>query len=157
MEEFFVAFEADCRNAGHEISARDMMGRMNEATQPRESMLHAIRCLRSAGLRTAAVTNNWLVPDEAAKDNPVGTRSPVAELFDVFVESSVEGLRKPDPAIYTLTCERLGVTPDACVFLDDIGSNLKSARSMGISTIKVEAPEAALRELEALVGVELRI
>ena len=76
-------------------------------------------------------------------------------LFDVFVESSVEGLRKPDPRIYTLTCDRLGVAPESCIFLDDIGSNLKTARKMGIATIKVETPEAALRELAELVGLDL--
>ena len=155
MEEFYVAFEADCRAAGHEIDAREMMNRMNAATGPREIMLEAITRLRGAGFRTAAVTNNWVVPEEVAAANPAGARSPIAELFDVFVESSVEGLRKPDPAIYQLTCSRLSVKPDACVFLDDIGTNLKSARAMGIETIKVVTPEEALRELEALVGLEL--
>ncbi len=157
MAEFYVAFEADCRDAGHEISAREMMNRMNEATKPREVMLEAITRLRTAGLRTAAVTNNWVVPEEVADENPAGAKSAVAELFDVFVESSVEGLRKPDPAIYELTCERLSVSPTACVFLDDIGSNLKSARAMGIATIKVDTPEAALRELEELIGLELLV
>ncbi|MCP4035406.1 MAG: HAD family phosphatase [bacterium] len=157
MEEFYLAFEADCRDAGQEISAREMMGRMNDATRPRKSMLRAIVRLREAGLRTAAVTNNWVVPEELARENPAGVKSKVAKLFDVFVESSVEGLRKPDPAIYTLTCERLGVMPEACVFLDDIGSNLKSARAMGISTIKVDAPEPALRQLETLVQLQLLV
>jgi len=155
MEEFYTAFEADCRAAGHEISAREMMERMNAETKPREIMLAAITRLRGAGYRTAAVTNNWIVPEELADQNPAGGRSPLGELFDVFVESSVEGLRKPDPAIYQLTCERLSVEPGDCVFLDDIGSNLKSARAMGISTIKVETPETALCELEALIGLEL--
>ncbi len=154
MEEFYVAFEADCRDAGHDLSAREMMNRMNAATRPRDVMLEAIARLRGAGLRTAAVTNNWVVPEELADANPAGT-SVLGELFDVFVESSVEGLRKPDPAIYELTCDRLGVTPQSCVFLDDIGSNLKSARAMGIETIKVDTPHDALRELEQLVKLNL--
>lgn len=155
MEQFYAAFEEDCRTAGHEIDAREMMNRMNAATQPREIMLEAIRRLRGVGFRTAAVTNNWVVPEEVAEVNPAGAASEISELFDVFVESSVEGLRKPDPAIYHLTCDRLGVVPETCVFLDDIGSNLKSAKALGIATIKVVTPEAALRELEGLVGLAL--
>jgi len=156
MEEFFDVFESDCRAAGQEISAREMMNRMNSATQPRASMLRAIRRLRDAKLRVAAITNNWLVPDSGDDAPPPESETRALEsLFDVFVESSVEGLRKPDPRIYTLTCDRLGVEPESCIFLDDIGSNLKTARRMGIATIKVETPEAALRELEELVGLDL--
>lgn len=156
MEEFYVAFEGDCRAAGRELSAREMMKRMNEATQPREIMLRAIETLRSEGLRVAALTNNWATPDAApGEPEPGPGTDALKSLFDVFVESSVEGLRKPDPKIYMLTCDRLGVTPADCVFLDDIGSNLKSARAMGITTIKVVTPEDALRELEGHVGLTL--
>jgi epoxide hydrolase-like predicted phosphatase len=80
---------------------------------------------------------------------------PLRDEFHVFVESCKVGLRKPDPRIYGLASERLGVPASASVFLDDIGSNLKVARALGMSTIKVGEPEAALRELSALVGVEL--
>ena len=156
MEEFFGAFEHDCREAGEEISAREMMLRMNEATKPRASMLRAIKRLRAAKFRVAALTNNWATPDGVNDAGPTdsGTAA-LREYFDIFVESSVEGLRKPDPKIYTLTCDRLGVEPSACVFLDDIGSNLKTARAMGIATIKVDTPEDALRELESLLGLSL--
>ncbi len=161
MEQFFVVFEEDCRAAGEQISAREMMGRMNAATQPRQPMLHAIEQLRRAGLQTAAVTNNWVIPERddgaVATADDTSALSQLQHLFDVFVESSVEGLRKPDPKIYSITCERLGVTPQACVFLDDIGSNLKTAREMGITTIKVETPDAALRELETLVNLSLLV
>lgn len=158
LDEFYVAFEEDCLDAGHEISAREMMNRMNAATQPRTSMLNAIVTLKASGFRVAAVTNNWVVAgDEGDSHANAGGMNQLDQLFDVFVESSVEGLRKPDPKIYTLTCERLGVTPEVCVFLDDIGSNLKTAREMGIATIKVETPEAALRELELLVQLELLV
>ncbi|MBW2293566.1 MAG: HAD family phosphatase [Deltaproteobacteria bacterium] len=156
MEEFFSVFDEDCRAAGQEISAREMMSRMNAATKPRDNMLRAIERLRRAEFRVAAITNNWLVPDDGAESAPPDSAlSGLEALFDVFVESSVEGLRKPDPRIYTLACERLGVSPEVCIFLDDIGSNLKTAREMGIATIKVETPDAALRELESLVDLEL--
>ncbi len=156
LQEFFAVFEDDCRAAGQEISAREMMSRMNAASRPRESMLRAIERLRRANFRVAAITNNWLTPEQAGDSTAAdGDLSDLEVLFDVFVESSVEGLRKPDPKIYSLTCERLGVAPEVCIFLDDIGSNLKTARQMGIATIKVETPDAALRELESLVNLEL--
>jgi putative hydrolase of the HAD superfamily len=156
MEEFYTVFEEDCRVAGQKISAREMMSRMNAATRPRNNMLQAIERLRRAEFRIAAITNNWVIQDENGQAEAREKESPDLEaLFDVFVESSVEGLRKPDPRIYTLTCDRLGVSPQACIFLDDIGSNLKTAREMGIATIKVETPVAALRELESLVELEL--
>jgi putative hydrolase of the HAD superfamily len=93
-----------------------------------------------------------------ANAGPSGTNDAtrvLSDRFDVFVESSVEGLRKPDPRIYTLTCERLGVTPSEAVFLDDIGSNLKAARALGMTTIKVDRPEQALEELAGVIGLKL--
>jgi epoxide hydrolase-like predicted phosphatase len=75
--------------------------------------------------------------------------------FDVFIESCVVGLRKPDPKIYAIACAQLGLAPAEVVFLDDIGRNLKSARELGMTTIKVDDPETALRELGALVGIDL--
>jgi len=148
LDEFYPAFEDDCAQAGCRISARVLMERVGAATVPRPAMLTAITRLRTAGLKTAALTNNWL----AEGDGAGGLRP----YFDVFVESAVVGLRKPDPLIFTLTCEQLGVTPPEAVFLDDIGLNLKAARALGLATIKVVEPDAALVELEALIGVSLR-
>ena len=76
----------------------------------------------------------------------------VLEAFDAIVESSVEGVRKPDPAIYHRACGRLAVEPGRCVFLDDLGVNLKPARAMGMTTIKVIDPVVAADELAALLG-----
>ena len=75
--------------------------------------------------------------------------------FDVFVESRLVGLRKPDPRIYALACRELGVEPSRTAFLDDIGGNLKPARALGMATIKVDEPERALAELGSLLGVDL--
>jgi putative hydrolase of the HAD superfamily len=72
------------------------------------------------------------------------------------VESSKLNLRKPDPRIYQHTCELLGVAPERCVYLDDLGINLKPARAMGMATIKVESADQALGELEALLNLPLR-
>ncbi|MFP8874961.1 MAG: HAD family phosphatase, partial [Myxococcota bacterium] len=147
MLEFFDAFERDCAEAGWTISARDMMERIGETSAPRPSMLEAIRRIRSKGLRVAALTNNWAPEGEVETDS-----NPLLPLFDVFLESSVEDLRKPDPRIYDLVCERLGVPPQEAVFLDDIGANLKPARAMGMTTLKVETPEASLEELAEILG-----
>ena len=76
-------------------------------------------------------------------------------LFDEIVESSVVGVRKPEPRFYEIACERLAVAPNECVFLDDLGVNLKPARAMGMQTIKVVDPAIAIEELEHIVGVPL--
>ena len=74
-------------------------------------------------------------------------------LFDQVVESSIEGIRKPNPAIYTITCERLGVAPQKAVFIDDLGINLKPARALGMQTIKVLHEEQAIEALYDVTGL----
>ena len=148
LEAFFPAFERDCAAAGCTIDARVLMLRVAAATAPRPAMLEAIRCIRARGLAAAALTNNWLTDD--------GRDDTLRALFDVYVESAVEGLRKPDPRIFELACTRLGIGPTEAVFLDDIGANLKAARALGMTTIKVVEPYAALAELEAVLGFALR-
>jgi putative hydrolase of the HAD superfamily len=145
---FYPAFERDCEQAGCRLSAQLLMTRVAEAALPRPVMLAAIARIRARGLRAGALTNNWITEDGSA----AGLRTH----FDVFVESAVEGLRKPDPRIFVLACERLGVAPAEAVFLDDIGANLKSARGLGMTTIKVLEPEQALGELESALGFPLR-
>ncbi len=76
-------------------------------------------------------------------------------LFDFVIESSVVGFRKPDPRIYELACDRLGVQPEQAVFLDDLGINCKPARAMGMSTIKVVSEQQALDDLSALLDMQL--
>jgi putative hydrolase of the HAD superfamily len=138
---FEADFEAECRARGHALSARTMMERIARCG-PRPAMLSAIRALREARYSVAALTNNWA--HEGAGDSETDA---LRDLFDVFVESSKLGLRKPDPRIYQHTCEALGVTPRDAIFLDDIGRNLKAARELGMTTIKVDQPEPALAEL----------
>lgn len=152
LERFYAAFEADCRSAGLEIDARAMMAAMAEASAPRPRMLGAIARLRGAGFRVGALTNNWV--QSGAEERPDGTLA-LRGHFDAFIESCVVGLRKPDPAIYRLACDRLGVGPEQVVFLDDIGGNLKPARALGMATIKVIDPAEALASLAAMVGIEL--
>jgi putative hydrolase of the HAD superfamily len=148
VEAFLSPFEDDCRACGVELSGATLMAYVAEAGVPRPQMIEAIRRIRARGLRAAALTNNWV------REGPrEGHR--LREHFDVFVESALVGLRKPDPRIYELVCRELGVAPARAAFLDDIGRNLKTARALGMSTIKVDDPDAALRDLGALLGFDL--
>ncbi len=125
----------------------------------RPAYLKAIALIRSAGLSTAALTNNWAGPRVAGADptDPTAVAlEALDDIFDVVIESAVVGLRKPDTAIYELTCTELGVSPPEAVFLDDIGANLKPARALGMHTIKVTDPDAALTELSCVLGFPLR-
>ncbi len=148
VERFYAVFDADCASAGHAISSQDLMARIAEIAAPRPAMLEAIACIRRRGLVVAALTNNWTSEREDTSDA-------LRPLFDVFVESRALGLRKPDPRIYHHACEQMGVEPPQAIFLDDIGRNLKPARAMGMTTIKVGDPETALRELERTLGFSL--
>jgi len=147
LEEFFAPFERDCADAGHRLDARALMERIFGGLEPRPVMLEAIRRIRSRGLTAAALTNNWRGD---SSHELVG-------YFDYFIESSVVGLHKPDPAIYQHTCAKIGIEPAEAIFLDDIGRNLKSAKALGMSTIKVGDPGEALRELQSLLGFPLGI
>jgi epoxide hydrolase-like predicted phosphatase len=148
LEAFYPLFDEECARAGCCISARALMGRVGEATVPRPAMLEAIRRIRAHGLLAGAVTNNWITEDAGT-----GVLRPH---FDVFIESAAVGLRKPDPRIFQLACAELGVAPPEAIFLDDIGSNLKTARTLGMTTLKVGDPDAALDELGRLLGIAVR-
>jgi epoxide hydrolase-like predicted phosphatase len=147
LEDFYAPFDAECRTHGLAVSGERMMAYIAAASRPRPQMLEAIRRIRGRGLRAGALTNNWRDPREGSH--------PLREHFDAVVESAVVGLRKPDPRIYELACAQLGVPPPATAFLDDIGQNLKSARALGMTTIKVDDPDTALRELESVLGFGL--
>lgn len=149
VEAWCVPFERDCRAHGVAVDGARLMQYIAAAGRERPLMLRAVARLRDHGLRVGALTNNW-----ATETAPTGPH-PIARHFDALVESRAVGMRKPDPRIYQLMCRRLGVEPAETAFLDDIGANLKSARALGMHTIKVNDPEQALRQLGALVGLEL--
>ncbi len=148
LSEFIPAFEEQLARAGMHVPVAELMTAIEAETVPRPSMLAAVDALRSAGLRVAALTNNW-VPFSAIDEHRVRSR------FDVFVESYREGVNKPDPRIYRTLLDRLSIPASRIVYLDDIGRNLKPGRDLGMTTIKVDDPEAALRELGGLVGLKL--
>lgn len=152
LEAFAIAFEAECAAAGGAVSANDMFGVLQGGGSAHPEMLTAIAQIRTAGLKTAALTNNWVADDGVGMQERVPS---LGALFDTIIESSIVGLRKPDPRIYELVCERLDVEPTSAIFLDDLGVNLKPARAMGMTTIKVSDLHDAIAELEAALGFPL--
>jgi putative hydrolase of the HAD superfamily len=158
FDEFCDLFEAEARTAGGDVDARALFAALSMDLRP--DMVEAVRRCRQR-YKTALLTNNFVSPvaEVAEPGGPAGARSRLGEvlaLFDVVVESSVVGVRKPDPRFYVMACEQLAIEPAAAVFLDDLGVNLKPARAMGMTTIKVVDPGDALDELEAVLGHPLR-
>jgi putative hydrolase of the HAD superfamily len=153
FDEFCDLFEAECRAAGHEVEARAVMPLLRGEIRP--AMVAAVRRCREEGLVTACLTNNWMGFGDFPPDGRAAGRDDALGLFDHIIESSKVGVRKPDPAFYDLACTTAGVEPAEAVFLDDLGVNLKPARAMGMTTIKVIDPADALRQLEAVVGFPL--
>ncbi len=152
FDEFCELFEAECREQGQEVAARALMPLL--AGEIRPEMIEAVRRCKER-LVTACLTNNWVSHDDRQPERVQPGRDEVMSLFDHVVESSRVGVRKPDPRFYEIACEQAGVEPTEVVFLDDLGVNLKPARAMGMTTIKVEDPAVALRDLEAVVGFPL--
>jgi putative hydrolase of the HAD superfamily len=151
MAEFKLALEYEANAAGFRLDAAKLMAMIGNKFGPRPEMTRAIERIREEGLRTAALTNNWADNERQSGPNAL---SGMLE-FDVVVESAIEGMRKPDPRIYALVIARLNVLASEAVFLDDLGINLKPARDMGITTIKVLDPADALAELESVLGFSL--
>lgn len=149
FEEFCDLFEAECREQGHEVAARELMPLL--AGEIRPAMVEAVRRCGDR-LVTACLTNNWVSFDDFPADVRAGGRDEVLGLFDHIVESSKVGVRKPDPRFYEIACETAAVEPHEVVFLDDLGVNLKPAAAMGMTTIKVVDPADALLQLERAVG-----
>jgi putative hydrolase of the HAD superfamily len=113
-----------------------------------EAMLAAVAAAKRAGVRTGLISNSW-------GDALVYDRDRFPELFDTWVISHEVGLRKPDPEIYALAVERLGVPAEQCVFVDDLGGNLKPAAAAGMATVKHVSAEETIPQLEELLGVTL--
>jgi len=151
---FDAAYAAEALALGFQIPGRDVVGLL--AGEFRPEMIEALRRIKTR-FKIGCITNN--MPADAAGGGTAAHRSiyarEIMEMFDVVIESSKIGIRKPDPRIYQMMCEKLGVKPEACVYLDDLGGNLKPARAMGMTTIKVVSGPQAIAELEAATGMKL--
>lgn len=158
LEEFDSAFAQEAEAAGHPIRGAEVLALL--AGDIRPPMVNALRLIRQR-YRTACLTNNV----KGAGEGPgmaidTGMAAAVAEvmsLFEMVIESSKVGLRKPDPRIYQLACDQLALAPEQVLFLDDLGINLKPARAMGMSTIKVTSMEQALAELAQQLDLDLSV
>jgi putative hydrolase of the HAD superfamily len=154
LDRFAELFEAEAAVAGHAVDARAILALLSGEVRP--EMVAALRRIRAEGLPTGLLTNNFV---SGPGGDMAAARPDIAEalaLFDVVIESSREGVRKPDPEAYQLSLERLGAAAEETVFLDDLGVNLKPARALGMTTIKVVDAAQALDELEAVLGFALR-
>lgn len=154
VDEFGERFAEESRALGHEVDGRDVLGLLSGTLRPR--MVEAVRRC-SERLVTGLLTNNVLLgtDDDGRHVDREDEMSVVLSYFDAVVESSRVGVRKPDPRFYELACEQLAIEPTEAVFLDDLGVNLKPARALGMTTIKVIDPDEAIAELEGVVGFPL--
>jgi len=152
-EQFDSAFENETRLAGHAIAGRVVIGMLSGTVRPR--MVEVLkRCKQE--YRVACITNNVKAgdgPGMARNAADAARVRAVMSLFDLVIESRHEGVRKPDPRIYQIACERLNVEPARVVFLDDLGINLKPARQLGMTTIKVESEQQAIAELSDILDI----
>ena len=131
-----------------EVESERLVDRLFGGMEPDLAMIDGVRAARRAGVRTGMLSNSW--------GDDRYDREQLAELFDAWVISGEVGLRKPDPAIYELAAERLGLPPEACVFVDDLPGNLKPARALGMATIVHRGDAAAtLAEVGAELGLDL--
>ena len=151
MDTFDRLFAEESRALGAEVRGRDVLPLLQGDLRP--PMVEALKRIKTQ-FKTGCITNNLPA-------NAIGSRTGrslyVAEvmvLFDHVIESAKIGLRKPDPRIYQLMVETLKVDPKACVYLDDLGVNLKPAREMGMTTIKVANGNQAIAEREAATGLK---
>ena len=152
VDSFDGLFAAESAALGHRVPGADVVALL--AGEVRQEMVDALDRVKTAGYRVACLTNNMVGGD--GRNNSSDARAAhIAEImdrFDVVVESSKVGVRKPEPRFYEIACELLDVQPDECVFLDDLGINLKPAASMGMTTIKVTSAAQAIADLSAALG-----
>lgn len=153
IEAFDQLFAVESMALGAEVRGKDVLPLLVGDLRP--EMVKALRVVKSR-FKTGCITNN--LPTHAI-GSASGRSLYIAEvmaLFDHVIESAKIGLRKPDPRIYRMMIDALGVDPKRCVYLDDLGVNLKPAREMGMTTIKVVNGPQAIAELETATGLSLR-
>ena len=152
---FGERFCAEAKALGQDVHGRDILPLIAGEIRPR--MVDALKKVKTR-YRIACLTNNMPHghgPSMTGSPDRAKAVAEVIALFDIVVESSKAGVRKPEPAFYQRACELLGIQPREAVFLDDLGINLKPAAAMGMTTIKVTDPDMALADLGRILGMEL--
>lgn len=153
-DEFDTLFRNESRDLGHEVPGKDILSLLSGDIRP--AVIEALKiCKRH--VKVGCITNNAPVGKGAGMSSDSQKAAQVSEimsLFDHVIESSKLGIRKPNPRIYELMCEELEVEPARCIYLDDLGINLKPARAMGMLTIKVLNEAQLLQDLREATGFE---
>jgi putative hydrolase of the HAD superfamily len=155
LAEFGDVFEAESRALGHCVRGEAVIALLYGDVRPQ--MVKALRRCKPHFIN-ACLTNNVKTGSGHGLPTTETKAREIAEimaLFDLVIESSLVGARKPEPRFYQLALERLGIEPQQAVYLDDLGINLKPARALGMTTIRVESPRQALAELERVLGLPL--
>jgi putative hydrolase of the HAD superfamily len=153
--EFDVLFAEEATRLGQTVRGAEVLPLLSGDIRPR--MVAALKWCKARG-PVGCITNNVLTGEGAGM---AGTREKaravgeIMTLFDAVIESSKAGVRKPDPRIYQMMCEVLGVAPETSIYLDDLGVNCKPAAGLGMTAIKVSSEDQALNDLAALLGVSV--
>ena len=150
---FDVKFLEESTALGHPVRGADVLPLLAGDVRPR--MVEALKLCKQH-FKVGCITNNMAQghgPGMAASPEGASRSAGVMALFDIIVESSKAGIRKPDPRIYQIACEKLSVEPAACVYLDDLGINCKPAAALGMKAIKVVTEAQALTDLAATTGL----
>jgi putative hydrolase of the HAD superfamily len=153
---FDALFADEAAAMGHDIRGAAVLKLLSGDIRP--AMVAALDTVKAAGFQTGCITNNvpsGAGPGMAATPEKADAVAAIMAQFDHVIESSKTGLRKPDPRIYQMMCERLNVAPAHCVYLDDLGINCKPAAALGMHAIKVVGAAQALSDLGGLIGVPL--
>lgn len=151
---FDTLFAAEAARAGFDVRGADVIALLSGTVRPR--MVAALDACKAAGYALGCITNNAQVGHGAGMSADTARAATMADAmarFDHVIESSKSGIRKPDPRIYTMMCETLGVTPETCVYLDDLGINCKPAAALGMTAIKVSGEAQALDDLGRVLGM----
>ena len=143
--QFNDLFLKEAKAKGFDIKGRDIIKLLKGSI--RENMVSFLRELKS-DFKLGCITNNVKSSSQENTDNET---EEVMSIFDHVIESSIVGIRKPNPEIYMMSCDALKVSPNQCIYLDDLGINLKPARELGMTTIKVIQPEDAIQEVRNLL------
>jgi putative hydrolase of the HAD superfamily len=146
--DFLARLGAQLReDLGRDVEMRSFADRYFAHLQANDAMIAFLRELKDRGYRLAMLTNNVREWEPRWR-----AMLPVDELFDAVVDSGFVGMRKPDPAIYRLTCERLGAPPEACVFVDDVEVNCTAAAELGMSAVVFRSTEQAIAEIREILA-----
>ena len=128
------------------VAPEGLIERLFAGLSPEQAMIDAVSAARAAGIRTGLITNSW--------GTGIYERAPMS-IFDGTVISGDVGLHKPEPAIYELGAERIGLEPAACIFVDDLRENVAGAEAVGMTAVLHRDPATTIAELEDLLGVDL--